>query len=162
MIFHRCIVLLNAATIERGGSFYFYRDMTMRVAEFIQKTDAERINLGKAYGIDLISANDWVSCAYKNIQGDNLCERMRNNPAYHDIIAPASIYSRQLLEDIPMGIVPCLELAKVAGVEMPLFQSILTICSDLLGIDFLSEGRTLDKLGLDGLSVNEIIVKLTQ
>ena len=162
MIFHPCIVLFNAAAIERGDSFYFYRDMTNRVSEFIRKTDDERIILGKAYNIDLISANDWVSIAYKDIPGDNLCERMKNNPAYYDIIAPTSIYSRQLLEDIPTGIVPCLEFAKVAGVEMPLFQSILNICSELLGIDFMSKGRTLEKLGLKGLSVNEIIEKVNR
>jgi opine dehydrogenase len=156
-IFHPCIILFNTATIERGESFYFYRDMTDRVANFIQKTDTERVTLGKTYEVELMNAIEWISYAYSGIKGNTLCEKMKNNPAYNDILAPASIYSRQLLEDIPMGIVPCIELAKVAGMEMPLFQSILNICSELLDIDFLSEGRTLDKLGLEGLSVNEII-----
>jgi len=160
MIFHPCIILFNAAAIERGEKFYFYRDITNRVAEFIQKIDIERINLGKAYDIELMSAIDWISYAYKNIQGDTLFERMKNNPAYYDIIAPMSIYSRQLLEDIPMGIVPCLEFAKVVGVQMPLFQSILNICSELLGIDFFTEGRSLEKLGLNGLSASEILKKI--
>jgi opine dehydrogenase len=161
-IFHPCIILFNAATIERGESFYFYRDMTDGVANFIQKTDAERINLGKTYKVDLMSAGEWVSYAYSGIKGNTLCEKMKNNPAYYDIVAPSSIYSRQLLEDIPMGIVPCIELAKVAGIKMPLFQSILNICSELLGVDFLSEGRTLDKLGLEGMSVDEIVTLVNQ
>jgi opine dehydrogenase len=158
-IFHPCVVLFNAAAIERGESFYFYRDMTKQVAQFIQQVDNERINIGKAFGIDLITAEDWIAYAYPNIKGNNLCDRMKNNPAYYDILAPTSIYSRQLLEDIPTGLFPMMEFGKLANVNVELMTSIINICSALLNLDIRKDGRTLDKLGLDQFSKENIICK---
>lgn len=156
-IFHPCVILFNAATIERGNEFYFYRDMTPNVAAFIEKFDAERITVGKAFGIDLLGVNEWISFAYKGTKGNTLCEKMKNNPAYHDILAPSSIYTRQLMEDIPTGVLPIMELGKAAGLAMPLFESVINISSQLLNVDFKKEGRTLKHLGLEGLSKEEIL-----
>lgn len=156
-IFHPCVILFNAATIERGNNFYFYRDMTPKIADFIESFDAERIAVGKAYGIDLIGVKDWISFAYRETKGDNLCEKMKNNPAYNDILAPSSIYSRQLTEDIPTGVIPIMELGRVAGLEMSLFKSMINICSELLGSNVIDDGRTLESLGLSSLSKDEIL-----
>ncbi|GAE21172.1 NAD/NADP-dependent octopine/nopaline dehydrogenase family protein [Bacteroides pyogenes] len=156
-IFHPCVILFNAATIERGEEFYFYRDITPNIVSFIEKFDAERIEVGKAYGIDLLSVNEWISFAYKGIQGNTLCEKMRNNPAYHDILAPSSIYTRQLMEDIPTGVLPIMELGKAAGLKMTLFESVINICCELLNINFRKEGRTLKHLGLENLSIDQIL-----
>lgn len=156
-IFHPCVLLFNAATIERNKEFYFYRDMTPRIANFIEEFDKERLAVGKAYGIDLLSVSEWISSAYSGIEGNTLCEKMKNNPAYYDIKSPSTIYTRQLLEDIPAGVLPILELGKVAGLKMPLFESMVNICSSLLGVDFISDGRSLFNLGLAGLTKQEII-----
>ena len=115
-MFHPCVLLFNAATIERNEEFWFYRDMTNQVAEFIEKFDLERLAVGKAYGIELLSVRDWIKFAYKKTEGETLCERMRNNPAYHDIKSPSTIFTRQLTEDIPTGVLPIMELGKAAGI----------------------------------------------
>lgn len=156
-IFHPSIILFNAATIERGNEFYFYRDMTPHIAGFIEQLDQERLNLGTAYGIKLKGVSEWISFAYQDTLGTTLCEKMKNNPAYYDILAPSSIYTRQLIEDIPTGIVPMIELGEVAGLPMTLFKSVAHISSTLLDIDFSAQGRTLKKLGLDNLSKDEIL-----
>ncbi|MDD2229238.1 MAG: NAD/NADP octopine/nopaline dehydrogenase family protein [Candidatus Cloacimonetes bacterium] len=155
-IFHPSIVLFNAATIERGQGFYFYNDMTKRISEFLEKLDAERMNLGTAYGIDLITASDWISYAYPNIPGDDFCERMRNNPAYYMIPAPKTLDSRLLFEDIPTGILPMIEFSELAGVKTPLMNAVYTIGESLLGMNFRQTGRTLKNLGLDHLSIDQI------
>lgn len=155
-IFHPCVCLFNAATIERNSQFWFYRDMTDRVAKFIEQFDAERLAVGSAYGIDLISVNEWIKVAYKDTAGDSLCERMRNNPAYYDIKSPGSIFTRQLTEDIPTGVLPMMELGAAAGVNTPLLSSMVTIVEALLGQDLHSNGRSLKNLGLYGKSKEEI------
>lgn len=155
-ILHPAIVMFNAATIERNDTFYFYRDMTPKISEFIIKLDNERLRIGKAYGIDLMSVSDWICHAYPETTGNSLCERMKNNPAYHDIKAPGSIFARQLTEDIPTGLVPMSEIARVAGVEVPIMDSLITMTSELLNIDFRHSGRNLSNLGLDGMDVNTI------
>jgi opine dehydrogenase len=160
-MFHPCVLLFNAATIERNEDFWFYRDMTEQVAEFIEKFDAERLAVGRAYGIELLSVREWIKFAYKDTQGETLCERMRNNPAYHDIKSPSTIFTRQLTEDIPTGVLPIMELGKAVGVATPLLESMVHICEALLNMDLHSNGRSLKNLGLAGKSKQEILDYIT-
>lgn len=160
-IFHPAVVIFNAATIERNNEFYFYRDMTHQVASFIHKLDSERLAIGKAYGLEIMPVEDWIKFAYPETQGDNLCERMRNNPAYHDIKGPGSIFTRQLTEDIPTGILPMSELGKLAGVKTPVMDATIDIASHLLDIDFRSQGRNLKDLGLSNLDFTSVKSRLT-
>ena len=156
-IFHPSVLLFNAAAIERGAKFYFYQDMTPAVAEFLLKVDEERLRLGEAFGLRLLSITDWIKKAYPATQGETLCDLMRNNPAYFEIRAPSTLDTRLLTEDIPTGLVPFVELGRAAGVRMPLMESLIHIGSALLKRDFFREGRTLRTLGLEGLSVQEIL-----
>lgn len=160
-MFHPCVLLFNAATIERNDVFWFYRDMTDQVAAFIEKFDAERLAVGKAYGIDLLGVKDWIKFAYKDTVGETLCERMKNNPAYHDIKSPSTIFTRQLTEDIPTGVLPIMELGKAAGVDTSLLESMIIICEGLLNMDLRTNGRSLKNLGLDGMNKEEILKFVT-
>lgn len=161
-MFHPCVLLFNAATVERNTVFWFYRDMTSKIADFIEKFDGERLAVGKAYGTDLLSVSEWISYAYPGTSGETLCEKMKNNPAYYDIKSPSTIFTRQLTEDIPTGVLPIMELGEVAGVPMPLMRSMVEICGNLLDIDFRERGRTLDHLGLAGKTKEEIISYLSR
>lgn len=156
-MFHPCVCLFNAATIERKDEFWFYRDMTDQVGQFIEKFDQERLAVGKAYGIELIDVKEWIRVAYKGTPGKTLCELMKNNPAYYDIKAPGTIFTRQLTEDIPTGVLPIMELGKAAGVNVPLLESITYTIEALLNVDFQTNGRSLKNLGLEGKTKEEII-----
>jgi opine dehydrogenase len=159
-IFHPSVVLFNAATIERGQTFFFYNDMTPAISRFLEKIDTERLAVGKAWGIQLTSATEWISLAYPNITGDNLCSKMKNNPAYYKILAPSKINSRLLLEDIPTGILPMMELGKLAEVQTPLMNAVFTMGEQLLDRDFRFSGRTLENLGIKGKTIDEILTSL--
>lgn len=160
-IFHPCVCLFNAATIERQNEFYFYRDMTEQVARFIEKFDKERISVGKAYGIDLLNVREWIKFAYNDTVGETLCERMKNNPAYFDIKAPGTIFTRQLTEDIPTGVLPIMELGKIAGVKTPLLEAMVNVIENLLELDMHTNGRSIRNLGLENKTKDEIINYIT-
>lgn len=160
-MFHPCVCLFNAATIERQNEFWFYRDMTDQVAGFIEKFDGERLAVGKAYGVDLLSVKEWIKFAYKDTVGDSLCDRMRNNPAYYDIKAPGTIFTRQLTEDIPTGVLPIMELGKAAGVDVTLHTSMVATIEALLNMDFHTDGRSLKNLGIEDKSKDEILNFIT-
>ena len=160
-MFHPCVCLFNAATIERQDEFWFYRDMTDQVASFIEKFDQERLAVGKAYGVNLLSVKEWIKYAYKDTKGETLCERMKNNPAYYDIKAPGTIFTRQLTEDIPTGVLPIMELGKAAGVDVTLHASMVSTIEALLNMDFHTDGRSLKNLGIEGKSKEEILNFIT-
>jgi opine dehydrogenase len=62
-----------------------------------------------------------------------------------------------LLEDIPTGILPMIELGTLCNLELPLLESILNITQALLQIDFRVSGRTLKNLALNNLSRQEFL-----
>jgi opine dehydrogenase len=159
-ILHPTVILFNAATIERGTDFYFYNDMTPRVANVLEQVDNERISIGAALGLKLNSVSNWVSYAYEGITGDTLCEKMRNNPAYDQILAPRELRSRLLLEDIPTGILPMMELAKLLKVQTPLMNSIFNISQALLNERFEESGRTIQSLGFENKTIHGFISSL--
>lgn len=160
-IFHPAIVLFNAAAIERGETFYLYRDMTPRLAEFLLALDRERLAIGAAYKLELCCISDWITRTYPSTEGKNLRERLQNCPAYRDIFAPTKLDSRLLTEDLPTGLVPMAALGEAAGVSTPLMNILIDLGNALLRRDFRVEGRTLERLGLAGMGVDQIIERLS-
>lgn len=160
-IFHPSIVLFNLASIERNQSFYFYRDLTQKISDYIERIDNERLLIGKRYGVELLSASDWVVNAYENVVGETLLERIRSNPAYYDIISPSDIYARQIFEDVPTGLVPFQAFARQAEINTPVIDSLISICSSFFDVDFTNEGRNAASLGIENKTVDSIIKDLT-
>lgn len=156
-VLHPPITLLNAAAIERGTKIYFYKDMTPRIAEMLMALDRERLVIAGALGLRLRSIEEWVSYAYDGVASGNLCEKMRRNPAYYQILAPNEIECRMLTEDVPTGLVPMYELGRLLGGDAPLMRSMIQLSSQLLGADYFVSGRTLDRLGLDRAMLQELM-----
>jgi opine dehydrogenase len=154
-VLHCPITLFNASAIEREEQLKFYHSITPQVASFIERLDEERMWLGEAYGVQLHTANEWLSYAY-DYSTDGIFNAIRGNPAYADIDAPSHLRSRMLMEDIPTGILPMLELGIPARLDLKLMQTVLNMSEALLGENFRTNGRTLAKLGLEGSAVSDI------
>jgi opine dehydrogenase len=159
-ILHPSVILFNAASIERGNLFYFYNDMTPSIARFLETIDLERLAIGRAFGFNLKSLTEWLSFAYPGINGDKLCDKIKNNQAYYKILAPTKLDSRLLTEDIPTGILPLIELGKIKGVSTPLIESVLHLSQSLLMRNFEVEGRTLKNLFPNEVNIDSIIKRL--
>ncbi|MDP3177923.1 MAG: NAD/NADP octopine/nopaline dehydrogenase family protein, partial [Spirochaetaceae bacterium] len=67
-----------------------------------------------------------------------------------------SIAHRYIFEDVPMSLVPIASLGVQLGVDMSTTDMIIELGSILHGVDYRAEGRTVERLGLAGLSVKEI------
>ena len=82
-----------------------------------------------------------------------------NNPAYssHGNDAPKSVTHRYVTEDVPYLLVPMLELASAAGVQAPVVDAVVTMWSAILDRNFREDGRTMKRLGLEGMSVRQIM-----
>jgi opine dehydrogenase len=156
-VFHPSLMLFNANRIEAGELFYFYRDITPHLGSFLEAVDGERLTVARAFGIEVESASEWLSQAYDRVSGQSLYEKLRSVPAYQQAMAPISLDDRYLTEDVPTGLVPLIALAEVAGVPVPLSHSLVNVACALLGRDYWAEGRTLERMGLQGMSVDEII-----
>jgi opine dehydrogenase len=89
-------------------------------------------------------------------KGSTAAEVMSTNPAYEIAWAPQTLNHRFITEDVPFGIVPIEALGLSAGVPTPTISSLITLSSDLLGVDFRAQGRDLGRLGLSGLTPEQV------
>lgn len=156
-IMHPGPTLLNTSMIESKHEFkYYWEGITPSIGRIAEKIDQERLNLGKALGIEVFSIKDWYKKLY-GVTGDSLTEICRANEAYGGIMGQSKMETRYLLEDIPMGLVPMIELAKMTGTCTECMKTIADLGSYMMDKDLFHNGRTLERLGLNSMSLKEIL-----
>jgi len=74
--------------------------------------------------------------------------------------APWQDMVKTLSETISTVYVPLYELSRLANLRTPAIDSVINMSAVMCGIDFLTHGRTLSAMGLQGLSQREIVRKL--
>lgn len=156
-IFHPALTILNAGRIEdTHGDFQFYIDgVTPSVARVLEVLDRERVTVAAALGIRAQTAMEWLKMAY-NATGSDLNEAIHNQPGYYGIKAPATLEHRYITEDVPMSLVPIAALGQHYGVSVRGMDSIIRLACIIHRTDYWRRGRTLDKLGIEHLSVSEL------
>ena len=157
-LFHPTPVLLNIGRIESDpDDFRYYIDgISPSVAELIQRIDGERQAVARAYGVSVLSAEEWMRESY-DTTGNSLYELLQNNHAYHDIKAPHTIQARYVTEDVPMSLVPISELGRIAAVPTPIIDSVICLTSAIYGREFRAEGRCARNLGIEGMNTAGIL-----
>lgn len=162
-VFHACGIVTNVGTAESGKPYNFYaNNMTPSVCNLIEAVDRERVVVAKAYGIETPDVFKWLETTY-NRQEMSLYWSMQANAVTHYRYSPApnSLSHRFLVTDVGSGLVAWSSLGKVAGVPTPTIDSVVHIAGALTKRNFFEEGRNLRNLGLEGMSVKEILKFVT-
>ena len=151
-IMHPTPTLLNTSLIEsRHEWLYYWEGITPTIGAFVEEVDRERVELGKAFGIEITPIREWYAKAY-GAKADTLSEAVRRNPAYEKIKGQKDLRTRYLMEDIPTGLIPMIELGSLVGLPMERMKLIAKLGEYILGEEFESKGRTLSNLGLAGMN----------
>lgn len=141
MVFHPLPILLNITRVEKQEKFrYYIEGITPLVANIMERMDMERISVAKAYGVDVLSAFDWLGAHYGS-EGDMLYERIQNTAAYANIFAPTDIDTRYIYEDVLTGCVPTYYAGRAIGIEVPIINSVILWASTIYATDFKQNGR---------------------
>ena len=156
-IFHPALTILNAGWIETThGEFQFYIDgVSTSVARVLETLDRERVTVAASLGIRGRTAMEWLKLAYDTI-GEDLHQAIHNQPGYYGIKAPTTLYHRYIFEDVPMSLVPIASLGEHYGVSVPGMDAMIRMACIIHKTDYWRRGRTLEKLGIGGLSVSEL------
>jgi len=153
---HPSSMILNVVNIEKFGS-YEYRayDTTPGVANVMEALDREKCALAKSYGLTPTPYKD-ILRRYYGAKGKDIYEAIRNCKAYVVGASPDSMKFRYVTEDIPYGHVPVTLLAKIANVPTPTFDAMISLAEAINQENYRTEGRTLQKLGLDGMDARQV------
>lgn len=155
---HPTPVVLNAGKIEYYGKHYHYKEgITPSVARVVWKVNEERMALCEAFGYEKINILERLALTGYCPKSDDLYTAYQGSKGiFMDIEGPNDLSGRYLTEDAPCSLVLCANLAKAIGVATPIMDSVTNLASALRDEDYWVTGRTLDKIGLDGKSIEEI------
>lgn len=157
---HATIALANISRIDRAEDLLFYRDgLSERTVVLLERVESEFQLVGEAYDAPVPPMKELLD-RYYGCRGGTLLEAMRSVDVYRDITAPRSLDHRFLKEDVASTLVPLTQLAERAAVPTPMTDALVSLFSALSGEDYRSTGRTLARLGWDGLSYDGIRAEL--
>ena len=156
---HPLPVLLNYGSIEKHPeTFRHYMDgITPLISEKMMHMDQERLAIGNAFSLELMSTLDQLKMYYGENDAQTYYEYV-NSPQspYTDVIGH-NVRSRYLTEDVPGLNVPAFQLAKKAAVETPIIELTVRLTSWLHSVDYAATGTDLEKLGIADKTPEEII-----
>ena len=136
-IVHPTITILNAARIESGEDFLFYKDgVTHSVAKLIEDVDNERLLICKRMHFKEITSPQRAYMSGHASPNSTIYDVYTRSEQLGKVKAPSSLSYRFLTEDIPYGLVMWSSLARAIGVATPTIDSMVTIASRLNRTDY--------------------------
>jgi len=146
-LFQTAMSILNTSRIESGEDFYHFRQgYTPSVVKVLQAIWKE-----KGLILEALKLNDLSPF-------EELQKKLLNpTPEQLSIKRPNSMSHRYITENCPFRLVPMSSLGLTLNIPTPVTNAIIELASIINGIDYYKYGRTMDKLGLSSLKINELI-----
>lgn len=155
---HPAPVVLNAGKIEYYKKHYHYKEgITPSVGRVVQLIDDERKAICHAFGykeidikerLSMMGYTPYAETVYDCIQG--------SKEVFLPLEGPNDLNGRYLAEDAPLSLLAMASLGRAIGVKVPLMESVVHLAAALKNEDYWTTGRTLEKMGLDNKSIEEI------
>lgn len=154
---HPIPMIMNATQVEQRGSYlYDGYDITPSVARVIDRIDEERQAILSALGSEVTTFSDILTAGY-GVTGDSFYEMVHKVGSYRQAKSPPDINYRYLSEDVPTQVVPAASLARSLEIPTPMLDAVVAFTSAMHGVDYWKTGWNLEKLGLDGLTPQQIV-----
>ncbi|HBH11689.1 MAG: NAD/NADP octopine/nopaline dehydrogena [Clostridiales bacterium 38_11] len=146
-VVHTAASLLNAGWIETTkGEFDFYREgISPSIANIIEKIDNERVAVGFKLGLRLDSLLVNMQKLYDSVEKDLYTSLSRSGVHTKDL-APISLETRYINEDIPYGLMPISRLGKLLNVQTIAIDTIISLSEIMLD-------KVFDKTASDDMEI---------
>jgi opine dehydrogenase len=161
-IVHPPMMILNSGWIEdTGGDFkFYYEGSNPKVANVIQKVDEERMRLAEVLNIRTPSFIEFFYKAgytsKRALKEKSMYYALRDSEVNRDIRAPSKLQHRFMEEDVEFGLVPFSSLGREYGAATPTIDSLICLASTINHTDYWKKGATVNKMGVAGLSLEEL------
>jgi len=153
-IIHPPLILMNAGPLEHFERWDIHNEGTQAsIRRVTDALDAERIALRIALGYaapHFPLADHYRADGDEWMYGRRVHKKLTDSKDWSEKIVLTE--HRYMREDIEQGLAFLVSVADWAGVACPVARGLLAIASAVLGRDLRASGRTLENLGLAGLS----------
>ncbi len=147
--------LMNMDKVEtpRPSDFDFHAWGSETVQRIKHQLDEERCQVMKALGLEVITYDGFNELCYNGKHYVPIPQKEASGLPSTAKQAP----DRYIDEDVPMGIVPIAEFARLLGMEVPVIDTMIRLANIVRRRDFYAEGASMQKMGLAGMDAKEII-----
>jgi opine dehydrogenase len=153
-VIHPPLILMNAGPLEHFDMWDIHNEGTQpSIRRVTDALDQERIALREALGYGAPHfplADHYDDDRDEWMYGDGSHEKLTDSGDWREKID--LVAHRYMAEDTVLGLSFWASLGRRAGIEMPLTGGMLAMASAITERDAMSEGRTLENLGLADLS----------
>ncbi|MBW1800900.1 MAG: NAD/NADP octopine/nopaline dehydrogenase family protein [Deltaproteobacteria bacterium] len=151
VVIHLAASLLNMGSVEQsGGEYYLYTSgLTPSVLRCVEAVHAEKRNLFDVLGYRDNSPIEHLKLVARQTEFPEL-------DLFRGLIGPTGPTHRYITEDASTCVSLMISLGEMLGVPMPLSKAIVEVASTINQVNYLEEGRTLEKFGLTGLTVDQL------
>ena len=161
-IIHPPLIIMNAGPLEHFDAWDIHNEGTQpSIRRTTDALDGERVSLREAlgYGAPHFPLADHYDDARDEwMYGNASHERLTDSGDWRENID--LLGHRYMVEDTRLGLSLMASLGELAGLDLPLINGFLAIGGAITGTDFKATGRTLETLGLGGLSRDELAALL--
>jgi opine dehydrogenase len=149
ILLHPIGVIFNVGRIEFSkGEFWMYKEgFTPSVMKLLHSLEEEKMALLRALGLEPVRFEDFYEYRYQEKWADFSKVASKG---------PTSANTRYISEDIPIGMVLWASLGDLLGVPTPTARSLIHVSSVIHDTDYWQGGRTVEKLGLAEMTVEEL------
>jgi opine dehydrogenase len=164
MVTHPAATLLNAGRIEYAkGEFWLYKEgITPSVVKLYDAVDSEKQAICNVLGFRIFECGEPLTEMDRAIRMGLLFGAHCWEEAGLKMKGPSDLKHRYVTEDVPYGLVFISSLADLIGVPTPVIKAIITLFSVINQTDYFKEGRTVEKLGIGGLNIQQLNEYLTK
>lgn len=154
---HPGACLVNLSNIEKPDTKFFLYEhgFTPAGISIDLMLNEERKKVGAALGYSIRSLEDFAGVSGE-LTVDSLYAMGHGCHALTSIEGPNSIRDRYLTEDVPFNLVCWTSIGAFAGVDTPVTNAVITLVSVVHGEDWFVNGRTAEKLGLTGKTMEQL------
>jgi opine dehydrogenase len=157
-IIHPPLIIMNAGPIEHFERWDIHKEGTQSaIRRVTDALDGERIAVRQALGYGAPHfplAHHYAKEGEIWMYGRGSHDRLTDSGDWRERIVLTE--HRYMREDLQLGLSFLVSVAELAGVAAPLAKSFLAIGGAICGEDFLRTGRTLESLGLGGMTRCEL------
>ncbi|MCM2251695.1 MAG: NAD/NADP octopine/nopaline dehydrogenase family protein [Ramlibacter sp.] len=157
---HGALALFNWTRIERAEHWPQYHYMTPQVAAVIERLDAERLALARAFGLSVrtiaqhFAKSFGTSCDTVADIAAELHAKRGGPPG------PTDTGTRFVFEDMPYGLAFNSALGRIAGVPTPAADTIVQACSLVAGQELAARNDLIAPLGIASENVAGLLERV--
>ncbi|MBI4863321.1 MAG: NAD/NADP octopine/nopaline dehydrogenase family protein [Candidatus Riflebacteria bacterium] len=161
LIIHPITTLMNMSRIEQIGPYRnSHYDITPSVARIMDAVDRERMEIARTLCYETYSFAENMNVMYK-VKPGTVYDTMYQISAHNVQMAPGDLKHRYVTEDVPYGLVTVASLGRMLGIPTPCMDSIITIASVANGEDYSKTGRTMENMGFQQQSLQDLVDLVT-